>query len=195
MASKTPVCRNIMNFGKCNYEKTSGKPCSFSHPKVCFKYIKKPSLCEYGNSCHYIHPRNIHKQKEQPSVNSKAKYAVKSKPEVTSGNSSSSSSMSLVSSSSRSLKEIVVFPEEIITRPDSHNGLSDEIVVIPEEIIRRPHEFQRLSDENEELIIQIINIKRKLKNLSRITEENITDTSSYETTLLQVISVLNSIVK
>ena len=103
--------------------------------------------------------------------------------------------MSLVSSSSRSLKEIVVFPEEIITTPDEFQGLSDEIVVIPKEIITRPNEFQRLSDENEELIIQIINIKRKLKNLSRITEENITDKSSHETTLLQVMSVLNSIVK
>ena len=57
-ANPLPVCKYYLQKG-CKHGK-KGSGCNYSHPKLCFSYIKrgeKSGGCKKGDQCNYVHPK------------------------------------------------------------------------------------------------------------------------------------------
>ena len=57
-ANPLPVCKYYLQKG-CKHGK-KGSGCNYSHPKLCFSFIKrgeKSGGCKKGDQCNYVHPK------------------------------------------------------------------------------------------------------------------------------------------
>ena len=171
-ASKgSPVfCKHFMRFGECNYEEEHGKPCKFSHPRLC-KFneghlINGDDPCRFSaEKCKFFH-RKSHKEPKRchpvPSPEPEPEH--------------------------NSVKKVVK-----VERVNTHDMSFDDIVSHSRNSVRKDI-FDRLSTDNSLYYSVLLKSKLSISRVIQMITDNYKEPENHASTLASIHIILGELI-